>query len=55
MERARDGVPILPAVLAQLDVLAKELGIAPLRTRRVLASDLGKSPPRTSVRGEHQR
>jgi L-2-hydroxycarboxylate dehydrogenase (NAD+) len=30
-ERARDGVPIMPAVLAQLDKLADELGLAPLR------------------------
>jgi L-2-hydroxycarboxylate dehydrogenase (NAD+) len=32
-ERARDGVPIMPAVLAQLDKLAKELGLAPLMER----------------------
>jgi len=32
-ERARDGVPILPAVLAQLDALAKELAIPPLASR----------------------
>jgi LDH2 family malate/lactate/ureidoglycolate dehydrogenase len=33
-ERARDGVPIMPAVMAQLDQLAKDLGIKPLTTRR---------------------
>src|SRR5262245_28437712 len=33
-ERARDGVPILPAVMAQLDQLAKDLGIKPLSARR---------------------
>src|SRR5215510_9465354 len=33
IERARDGVPILPAVLAQLDALAKELAIPPLASR----------------------
>jgi L-2-hydroxycarboxylate dehydrogenase (NAD+) len=32
-ERARDGVPIMPAVLAQLDKLADELGITPLMMR----------------------
>jgi LDH2 family malate/lactate/ureidoglycolate dehydrogenase len=32
-ERARDGVPIMSAVLAQLDQLAHDLGIAPLRAR----------------------
>src|SRR5215216_7139060 len=33
MERARDGVPILPEVLAQLDRLAEDLAITPLLTR----------------------
>ncbi|MFL5059919.1 MAG: Ldh family oxidoreductase [Xanthobacteraceae bacterium] len=33
IERARDGVPILPAVLAQLEGLAKDLAIAPLSRR----------------------
>jgi LDH2 family malate/lactate/ureidoglycolate dehydrogenase len=33
IERARDGVPILPAVLAQLDRLAEDLAIAPLASR----------------------
>jgi LDH2 family malate/lactate/ureidoglycolate dehydrogenase len=33
IERARDGVPIMPAVLAQLDKLAQDLGIAPLARR----------------------
>ena len=32
-ERARDGVPILPEVRAQLDQLAAELAIAPLQAR----------------------
>ncbi len=33
IERARDGVPILPEVLAQLDRLAEDLAIAPLLAR----------------------
>jgi L-2-hydroxycarboxylate dehydrogenase (NAD+) len=33
IERARDGVPILPEVLAQLDRLAEETAIAPLHKR----------------------
>jgi L-2-hydroxycarboxylate dehydrogenase (NAD+) len=33
IERARDGVPILPEVLAQLDRLAEDLAIAPLLVR----------------------
>jgi L-2-hydroxycarboxylate dehydrogenase (NAD+) len=33
IERARDGVPIVPEVLAQLDRLAAELAIAPLLAR----------------------
>jgi len=32
-ERLRDGVPIAPALLAQLDKLAAELKIKPLRER----------------------
>jgi LDH2 family malate/lactate/ureidoglycolate dehydrogenase len=32
-DRARNGVPILPEVLTQLDALAKDLGIAPLTAR----------------------
>jgi L-2-hydroxycarboxylate dehydrogenase (NAD+) len=33
-ERTRDGVPLAPALLDQLDRLAQELGLAPLRARR---------------------
>jgi LDH2 family malate/lactate/ureidoglycolate dehydrogenase len=33
IERARDGVPILPEVLTQLDRLAEDLAIAPLANR----------------------
>jgi len=33
IERARDGVPIAPPVIAQLDQLAKDLAIAPLLAR----------------------
>ena len=33
-ERARDGVPILPAVMAQLEALAKDLGIKQLSAQR---------------------
>jgi len=32
-ERACDGVPILPALLAPLDALAKDPGLTPLRAR----------------------
>jgi LDH2 family malate/lactate/ureidoglycolate dehydrogenase len=32
-ERSRDGVPLAPALMAQLDKLAAELGIEPLRER----------------------
>jgi LDH2 family malate/lactate/ureidoglycolate dehydrogenase len=32
-ERLRDGVPLAPALLANLDKLASEFGLAPLRTR----------------------
>jgi LDH2 family malate/lactate/ureidoglycolate dehydrogenase len=32
-ERLRDGVPIAPALLAQLDKLAAELKVTPLRQR----------------------
>jgi LDH2 family malate/lactate/ureidoglycolate dehydrogenase len=33
VERARDGVPLLPEVVEQLDTLAAELKIRPLRER----------------------
>ncbi|MBV9556964.1 MAG: hypothetical protein JO254_07775, partial [Pseudolabrys sp.] len=32
-ERTRDGVPLAPALLDQLDRLAQELRLEPLRTR----------------------
>ena len=32
-ERTRDGVPLAPALLAQLDRLARDLGLAPLQAR----------------------
>ena len=33
-ERTRDGVPLAPALLDQLDRLAQELGLEPLRSRK---------------------